>query len=217
MPDDPVPITATRSPREVDRLVRPLPGVEEPAAVVAHAGEVGRVGRRQAAGRHHHEPRRSRLAGVGGDAPRRRSRRRSARSTTRVSNVMSRRRSNRSATWPGVPQDLGLRGVPLGPLPLLLEVGIEPVRVLHALDVAARARVPVPVPRAADVGAGLEHPRPHPEPARPVQHVHPGEPGPHDHHVDIDGPNPKRCEPSGARGADRLHGLRCERSRRASV
>ena len=54
-----------------------------------------------------------------------------------------------------VAQDLGLRRVFLGPDPLLLELVRERVRVLHALDVAARAGIPVPVPHAADVGSGL--------------------------------------------------------------
>ena len=42
--------------------------------------------------------------------------------STRVSNRMSRRRSNRSATWLRVAEDLGLGGVALGPVPLLLEL-----------------------------------------------------------------------------------------------
>ena len=58
----------------------------------------------------------------------------------------------------GVAQDLGLRRVPLGPVPFLLEVGIERVGVLQALHVAARTRVAVPVPGAADVAAGLDRP-----------------------------------------------------------
>src|SRR5204862_106975 len=53
-------------------------------------------------------------------------------------------------------EDLGLRCVALGPIPLLLELVGELVRVLHALDVAARARVAVPVPGAADATARLD-------------------------------------------------------------
>ncbi|MEJ7720541.1 MAG: hypothetical protein WKF58_08890 [Ilumatobacteraceae bacterium] len=56
----------------------------------------------------------------------------------------------------GVAQDLGLRGVALAPLPLLLQVVVERVRVVHALDVAAGAGIAVPVPGAADVGGRLE-------------------------------------------------------------
>ena len=84
----------------------------------------------------------------------------------------------------GVAQDLGLRRVALGPVPLLLEVGVERVRVVDALDVAAGARVAVPVPRAADTVGGLVDDGREPEPAQLVQHVQPGEPGADDHRVD---------------------------------
>ena len=58
-----------------------------------------------------------------------------------------------------VGEDLRLGGVPLAPLPLLLQLVRERVRVVHALDVAARARVAVPVPGAADAVARLEDAR----------------------------------------------------------
>ena len=84
----------------------------------------------------------------------------------------------------GVAEDLRLGGVLLGPLPLLLEVLVEAVGVLHALDVAAGARVAVPVPGAADAVAGLEHL--HGEALRPglVEHVEAREPG--SDHDDVD-------------------------------
>jgi len=71
-------------------------------------------------------------------------------------------------------QDFRLGGVPLRPPPFLLEVVRERVRVIHALDVAARARVALPVPRAA--AAGLVGPGPEPEPAEAMEHVEPREP-----------------------------------------
>ena len=63
-----------------------------------------------------------------------------------------------------VAQDLGLARVALGPFPLLLELLGKLVGVLHALDIAARARVAVPIPGAPHparcfVGPGRE---PHP-------------------------------------------------------
>ena len=76
-----------------------------------------------------------------------------------------------------VAQDLGLARVALGPLPLLLQRVGERVGILHALDVAARARIAVPVPRAADARAALVDARRHAEPAQPVQHVEAGETG----------------------------------------
>jgi len=85
-----------------------------------------------------------------------------------------------------VAQDLRLLRVLARPLPLLLELLGEGVRVAVALAVAAGAGVAVPVPRAADAVAGLEHDGVEPEHvARPVQHVEPGEPGTHDHDVDL--------------------------------
>ena len=55
-----------------------------------------------------------------------------------------------------VTQDLRLRAVALGPMPFLLQLVGERIRVLHALDIAAAPRVAVPVPGAADPVAGLE-------------------------------------------------------------
>src|SRR5580700_3420982 len=55
-----------------------------------------------------------------------------------------------------VTQDLRLRPVALGPMPFLLQVVREGIRVLHAFDVAATPWVAVPVPGAANPTAGLE-------------------------------------------------------------
>ena len=85
----------------------------------------------------------------------------------------------------GVFQDLGLRGVALRPLPLLLELGRERVRVVHALDVAARAGIAVPVPGAADALAALEDLRGKAELPEAIEHVEPGEAGSDDHHVHL--------------------------------
>jgi hypothetical protein len=49
----------------------------------------------------------------------------------------------------GVAEDLRLAGVALGPVPFLLQLVVEGVGVLHALDVAAGAGIAVPVPGAA--------------------------------------------------------------------
>src|SRR6266404_8782143 len=55
-----------------------------------------------------------------------------------------------------VTQDLGLRAVALGPVPFLLQLIREGIRVFHAFDVAATPRVAVPVPGAANPTTGLE-------------------------------------------------------------
>ena len=85
----------------------------------------------------------------------------------------------------GVAEDLGLGGVALGPGPFLLEVGVPAVGIVDREDVAAGTRIPVPVPGATDVVSGLEHDGAEPGAPHPHQLVHPGEPGPHDHHVDV--------------------------------
>ena len=154
-------MTPTRLPREVDALVRPAPGVvglarervearecrgtfaddRQPVAMMRKRAVTAspRVGRRPSSAA---RPRRS------------------ARASTRVSKLDVAPQVEAVGDVLDVAQDLGLGRVALGPLPLLLELLGELVRVLHALDVAARARVAVPVPGAADVAARLERPAP---------------------------------------------------------
>ena len=84
----------------------------------------------------------------------------------------------------GVLQDFRLRCEAFGPVPLLLQFVGELVGILHALDVAARARITVPVPGAAHAVAGLEDASPQTELARLVQHVQTREAGTDDDHVE---------------------------------
>ncbi len=94
---------------------------------------------------------------------------------TRVSKRISGRRPKRSVDMIGVSEDFRLRRIFLRPVPLLVELFRERERILHALDVAARAGIAVPVPGAADTAAGLIDPRLKAEPAQPVQHIEAGE------------------------------------------
>src|SRR5215469_7399046 len=55
-----------------------------------------------------------------------------------------------------ITQDLRLRAIALGPMPLLLQFGREGIRVLHAFDIAATPRVAVPIPGAANPATGLK-------------------------------------------------------------
>src|SRR5262249_901059 len=75
-----------------------------------------------------------------------------------------------------VAKDLGLCRVALRPLPLLLQLGIEAVGVVEALDVAARTGVAVPVPRAPDVAGALQRQGREAERAEPVGRVETGDP-----------------------------------------
>ena len=74
----------------------------------------------------------------------------------------------------GVGQDFRLRRVFFRPVPLLVELFGERKRILHALDVAARAGIAVPVPGAADTAAGFIDPGMEAEAAKAVQHVQAG-------------------------------------------
>ena len=73
-----------------------------------------------------------------------------------------------------VAQDLRLSGVALAPVPLLLKLLGERVRVGHALDVAAGTGVAVPVPGAADVAGCLDPLRREPELSQAIEHVETG-------------------------------------------
>jgi hypothetical protein len=70
-------------------------------------------------------------------------------------NVWSKRKSVRYVIQ--VAQDLGLRCITLGPLPVLLQVRRELIGVLEALHIAASTWISVPVPRTTDTLSGLEY------------------------------------------------------------
>src|SRR5713101_2014973 len=55
-----------------------------------------------------------------------------------------------------VTQDLRLRAVAFRPMPFLLQLVGEGIRILHAFDVAATPWIAVPVPGTANAGAGFE-------------------------------------------------------------
>src|SRR6202011_3673401 len=55
-----------------------------------------------------------------------------------------------------VTQDIGLRAVALRPMPFLLQLPAEGIRVFQAFDVAAAPRIAVPVPGAANPGDSSE-------------------------------------------------------------
>ena len=154
--------------------MRPFAGVIDRPAKILDAREFRTVRRRQAADRHDAEfcaepcrRDRSRCASIFRLSS-------NVAAVTRVSNTISPAQIETIGDMVGVGQDFRLRRVLLRPVPLLVQLLREGERVLHALDVAARARIAVPVPGAADAAAGLEHPRRKAEPAQAMQHVHPG-------------------------------------------
>ncbi len=162
--------------------MRPVAGVIGLALEARQALEVrrARVGKR--AGRHDDVLRRISLAVVGGDGP-------------AVGVLVEHGRRDAGVELDvgtqveavgdvvGVLQDLGLGGEALGPLPLLLQLVRERIRILHAFDVAARAGIAVPVPGAADAGPLLEHPHRQAEGAQAMQQVHAGKTRADDDHV----------------------------------
>ena len=185
-PDEPVPITPTRRPAKSTPSWGQRPVWYDRAGERVDARDLGLLGGREAARRHDEELREHAVAAVGLDDHRCASSSQVA-AVTRVSNRMSRRRSNRSATWSMYRRISGWVGVALGPGPLLLELGRERVGVVHRLDVAAGAGVAVPPPRAAHVGGASRSPEREAEPAQPVVGVEAGEPGADDDRVDVRG------------------------------
>jgi hypothetical protein len=165
---------------EIDARVGPLTGVVHVAAEALLVLEVRHVGAGQAAHRGDEEARIDALARVGLHHP----------ALTRIVevrmldtgvelDVAAEIEAVRDVV--GVGEELRLRGIALGPVPLLLQRVGEGVGVLHALDVAATAGVAVPVPGAADAIGGLENPHRVARLAQLQQHVHAAEAGA-DHH-----------------------------------
>src|SRR5436305_4191165 len=76
-----------------------------------------------------------------------------------------------------VAQDLGLRAVALRPMPLLLQLVGEGIRVFQALHVAAAPGIAVPVPSAAHPVASLESAHAEAELAQAMDRVEAAEPG----------------------------------------
>ena len=164
--------------------MRPLAGVKHLALEEVEPVEMRPVGRREAADRHDAEPGRAALVGVRLDIPafpgfvegERRHPGAEADVAPEVEPVRH---------MVGIGQDFRLRGVFLGPLPLLVQFLGEGIGILQALDIAARAGIAVPVPGAAYIAAGLEDPRREAELAQAVQHVHAGKARPDDHGVEV--------------------------------
>ena len=84
----------------------------------------------------------------------------------------------------GVGEDFALSGVFFTPLPLLLQIFRKLVGVLHARNVAARARIAVPVPGAANAGTRFDDSRLQSLLAKLVQHVNARKAGPNNDRID---------------------------------
>ncbi len=172
---------------EVDGFVRPVTGQQHLSAEVVDASELGLLGDREVAGAGDEPPGRHGLAGVGTDRPPRivvvpmhtdhpRAERDRLPQVEAVGHMVQ------------VAEDLRLPGELLAPLPFLLQVLVERVRVVDRLDVAAGAGIAVPVPGATHIVAGLEDPHGHVHPvAQSVQRVQAGETGSYDDDVGVGG------------------------------
>ena len=164
--------------------MRPTTGMEGGAPEGLRTGNVGHVGGRQASGSHDHELSAEFVTLSGAYRP-------------SAGTVLERGPGHLGVEFDMGPQvesvrhmleiakDLGLPGVAFGPLPLLLELFGELVRVLHALDVAPCAGVAIPKPRAAHATPRLEHHSRETEVTGAVQHVQPGEPRSDDHYIEL--------------------------------
>ena len=175
-------MTPTRLPGKVDPVVGPSAGVVGLAQKTGATLEFRQVCGRQAAGCHDQGHRLHGLAGVRLDPPAARRLVEGRLRDTRVEGDVP-PEIEPVGDVIGVTQDLRLAGVAFGPLPLLLQRVREAIGILHALDVATRARVSVPVPGAADAGPRLEHARAESGLTQPIEHVEPGEPRAHHHGI----------------------------------
>jgi hypothetical protein len=183
-PDEPVPITPTPQAGHVDRLVRPLRGVQDPPGEGGQTGQVRPLRRRQVADRPDQEP--------GFPAPARLGLHTPAITLTLpvaprdpLAQVHVAAQVEPVGDVLDVAEDLRLSGVALRPAPFLFQLGGERVGIVVALDVAPGTRVPVPVPDAADVVPRLEDGDPHSLGPQGVQRPQAGEPGADDDHVEV--------------------------------
>ena len=162
--------------------MRPVSGVVHLAAECLQPLEPGRDRRRQGTGGHQTEPRGDHLAATGGHGP--------------VQRPLIEDRGGHRRVEGDVPaqvqlvgdpvevaQDLGLRGVLLGPVPFLLQFIGERVAIVDALDIAASTGVTVEVPGATDVRGGLEDAHRQSLRTKLVQRIQPGESGADDHGI----------------------------------
>jgi hypothetical protein len=82
-----------------------------------------------------------------------------------------------------IAQDFGLSAVAFGPMPFLLQLVREGIRVFQAFDIAATPRVAVPIPGAADPIASLEGAQFEAKLAQAVNRVEPADAGSHDDRI----------------------------------
>ena len=141
--------------REVDGLLRPPRGVIDLTREVGDAGNIGRVGHRQAAGRHDDEAGAQPVAAIGLDdpAPARLVEGRAGDPGVELDQLAQVEPVGRE---PGVAQNLLLAGVPVGPAPFAAQLRRPAVGVEQAGHVAACAGIAIPVPGAADVRSRLD-------------------------------------------------------------
>src|SRR6185312_6519714 len=141
---------------EIDAFVRPFAGVVDRSLEIVDAFEARAVRRRKATDRHDAELRGYLVAAIGLDRPAPGAfvegcfghagiERDVAAKLEAVGDVI------------GVGEDFGLRRILFRPAPLLVELFREGKRILHALDVTARAGIAVPVPGAAHAAACFEY------------------------------------------------------------
>ena len=154
-PDDPVPITPTRSPVKSTPSCGQRPVWYHCPLKSDRPGKSGTRGVERLPGRHDDEGGADGVALVRRDRPEIASAVEAGREDARVErHVLAQVEAVGNVL--DVLEDLRLSAVALGPVPLLLQLGRERVGVLEALDVAATARIAIPVPGAAEPGPRLE-------------------------------------------------------------
>src|SRR5215469_1329040 len=143
---------------KVDLLLRPLASVIPAASERVHTFVLGHLRNRQASGGHHAVLGSNLIAMIRLNGPTVRDFVESCRRHSRVElNVPSQAEAVGDVIQ--IAQDFRLGGIPLRPVPLLLQLLREGVRVLQTLDVASSARVTVPKPGAPDATCCLVNAR----------------------------------------------------------
>ena len=84
-----------------------------------------------------------------------------------------------------IAQDLILLRVAFSPMPLLLELFVKRIGILHAFDIAPCAGIAVPVPCSANAVASLIYAGRQAQLAKAVKHVQASEAGTDDNHIEL--------------------------------